>query len=207
MSPNLRFLVPTTVSLWDAEKVNGWFLHVWFPPLSMEEEVWWCGGALMVTVDDLFRIQATFNQHGSHSILQRYAIPSGLHFVGPSFVFQQDNDAKHTSRLCKGYLTKKESVGILHQKTWSPQSLDLNPIEMVWNELTAEWRKGSQQVLSIYGNSFKTVGKAFQVTTSWSWLRECQECAKLSSRQRVATSKNLKYKICFDLFHTFLVMT
>jgi hypothetical protein len=27
----------------------------------------------------------------------------------------------------------------------------------------AEFRKSSQQVLSIYGNSFKTVGKAFQV--------------------------------------------
>ena len=34
----------------------------------------------------------------------------------------------------------------------------------------------------------------------WSWLRECQECAKLSSRQRVATLKNLMDKIYFDLF-------
>uniref|UniRef100_A0A4W5MU75 P2X purinoceptor n=1 Tax=Hucho hucho TaxID=62062 RepID=A0A4W5MU75_9TELE len=36
---------------------------------------------------------------------------------------------------------------------------------------------------------------------------ECQECAKLSSRQRVATLKNLKYKIYIDLFNTFLVTT
>ena len=28
-----------------------------------------------------------------------------------------------------------------------------------------------------------------------------QECAKLSSRQRAATLKNLKYKIYFDLFN------
>ena len=42
---------------------------------------------------------------------------------------------QHTSRLCKGYLTKKESDGLLHQMTWSPQSPDLNPIEMVWDEL------------------------------------------------------------------------
>ena len=48
---------------------------------------------------------------------------------------------------------------------------------------------------------------AFQVTTSCSWLRECQECAKLSSRQRVATLKNLTYKIYLDLFNTFLVTT
>jgi hypothetical protein len=38
-------------------------------------------------------------------------------------------------------------------------------------------------------------------------LRECQTCAKLSSRQRVATLKNLKCKIYFDLFNTFLVTT
>ena len=46
-----------------------------------------------------------------NSILQRYAILSGLHIVGLSFVFQQNNDPKHTSRLCKGYLTKKASDG------------------------------------------------------------------------------------------------
>jgi hypothetical protein len=48
------------------------------------------GGGVMVwgcfagdTVGDLFRIQGTLNQHGYH----RYAIPSGLRLVGPSFVF------------------------------------------------------------------------------------------------------------------------
>jgi transposase len=36
--------------------------------------------------------------------------------------------------MCKGYLTK-ERDGVLHQMTWRPQSPDLNPIEMVWDEL------------------------------------------------------------------------
>ena len=44
---------------------------------------------------DLFRIQGTLNQHGYDSILQRYAIPSGLRLVGLSFVFQQDNEPTH----------------------------------------------------------------------------------------------------------------
>ena len=57
------------------------------------------GGGVMVlgcfagdAVSDLFRIQGTLNQHGYHSILKRYAIPFGLHLVGLSFVFQQNND-------------------------------------------------------------------------------------------------------------------
>ena len=52
---------------------------------------WWCNGALLVTPSDLFRIQGTLNQHGYHSILQQYAIPSGLRLVGQSYAFQQDN--------------------------------------------------------------------------------------------------------------------
>ena len=50
------------------------------------------GGGVMVwqcfagdSESDLFRIQGTLNQHGYHSILQWYAIPSGLRLVGLSF--------------------------------------------------------------------------------------------------------------------------
>ncbi|CAJ0937481.1 unnamed protein product [Ranitomeya imitator] len=49
----------------------------------------------------------------------------------------KDNDPKHTSRLCQGYLTKKESDGVLSHMTWPPQSPDLNPIEMVSVSWTA----------------------------------------------------------------------
>jgi hypothetical protein len=66
-----------------------------------------------------------------HSILQQYAIPSGLHLVGLSFFFIRTM-TQHTSRLFKGNLTK-ESDKVLHQMAWPPRSL--NPIEMVWDEL------------------------------------------------------------------------
>ena len=55
--------------------------------------VWGCFAG--DTVRDLFIIQGTHNQHGYHSILQRYAIPSGLRLVGLSSIFHQDNDSKH----------------------------------------------------------------------------------------------------------------
>ncbi|CDQ62621.1 unnamed protein product [Oncorhynchus mykiss] len=42
---------------------------------------------------------------------------------------------QRTSMLCKVYLIKKESDGVLHQMTWLPQSPDLNPIDLVLDEL------------------------------------------------------------------------
>lgn len=69
---------------------------------------------------------------------------------------------------------KKDSDRVLHRQIWPPESPDLKPIYifgMIW---PTEPRKSSQQVLSICGNSFKTIGSAFQVTTSWTWEKVCK---------------------------------
>ncbi|MBN3288591.1 TCB1 transposase, partial [Polyodon spathula] len=99
------------------------------------------GGSVMVwgwfagdRVGDLYQVHGKLIQHGYHSILQRHAIPSGLWLVGQSFILQQDNDQKHTSKLCKNYLAK-ESEGQVNLMTWPAQSPDLNPIELVREEL------------------------------------------------------------------------
>jgi hypothetical protein len=62
--------------------------------------------------------------------------------------------------------------------TWPPQSPDLNPIEMVWDELDRKCRKISQQVLSICGNFFKTVGKAFLMKLVERMQRVCKAVIK-----------------------------
>lgn len=46
-----------------------------------------------------------------------------LCLAGLSFVFQQANVPKHTSRLCKGSLTRKESDIALHQVSWPSHHL------------------------------------------------------------------------------------
>uniref|UniRef100_A0AAZ3PHC9 Hexosyltransferase n=1 Tax=Oncorhynchus tshawytscha TaxID=74940 RepID=A0AAZ3PHC9_ONCTS len=56
------------------------------------------------------------------------AIVYGNLELAPPIESQLDYDPKHTSKLCKGYLTKKESDGVLHQMT----STQLRWIGMSW---------------------------------------------------------------------------
>ena len=65
----------------------------------------------------------------------KHAIPSGKPIMAAKFTFQQDIDPKHTSILCKKYLENKVKDGTLIYMDHAPQSPDLNPIELLWDQL------------------------------------------------------------------------
>ena len=61
-------------------------------------------------------------------------------FVGQGFVLMLDKDPKHTYKFCLRYIKCKEEQHFLQLMSWPVQSADLNPIDLVRNELDRKVR-------------------------------------------------------------------
>jgi hypothetical protein len=106
----------------------------WMDDLCMcgsDRETWRrCDGALLVTLSVIY---LEFKSHLTSMATTAFCSDVPSHLV--CIICFSTGQWPKTPRLHKGYLTKKESDGVLHQMTWRSQSPDLNPIEMFLDEL------------------------------------------------------------------------
>lgn len=83
-------------------------------------------------VGRLYRIKGILEKTQYKHILRNCMKPSLVRLLGVRRgIFQQDNDPKHTSKLCKNFL-EEENVNVLN---WPADSPDLSPIENLWDYL------------------------------------------------------------------------
>ena len=96
---------------------------------------------------DLYQVKGKLNQTSYQSILQHHAILLGTWLVAQGFVLMQDNEPKHTVKLCQRYIKSKEEQHILQLISWWAQSADLIPTELMWDEL--DWKVRTKPSTSV----------------------------------------------------------
>lgn len=135
--------------------------------------VW--GGMTINGTGPIHRINGIMDQHVYVDILDSVVIPFTREKLAPDWIFQADNDPKHTSKRAKEFL-RTNNVNVMK---WPSQSPDLNPIEMLWIDIDkAIKEKKPTNIDNLYAaiqNAWNNISMDRCIRLIESMPRRCQE--------------------------------
>lgn len=121
------------------------------------------GGSLLVwgcfswrRVGNIVKIDGKMTGESYVKILEENLKPSLRKMNMSGYIFQQDNDPKHTSKTAKRYFQMKK----MKMLEWPPQSPDLNPIEHLWTILDEKIPMDSRKNLNDFWQGIQTAWDA-----------------------------------------------
>jgi hypothetical protein len=135
--------------------------------------VWGCFAAH--GVGNFYRVKGIMNKEQYHQILIRQMVPSAKKlFPDGDYMFQHDNDPKHTAKIIDKYLKNKNILTL----EWPSQSPDLNPIENLWNILDKQLEdrnsSNEDELFQVLEVGWKSLSTEFLKNLVESMPRRCQ---------------------------------
>ena len=106
----------------------------------------------MAGIGTLVRMERTMNGAKYRQVLEKNLLQSAKDLrLQQRFMFQQDNDPKHTAKATLQWLQKKNMKAL----EWPSQSPDLNPIDNLWKDLRIAVHQHSPSNLTELEQIFK----------------------------------------------------
>lgn len=129
-----------------------------------------------------YRIEGIMDRFVYLRILENILLPFAEEFMPNDWIYQADNDPKHTARVVKQFLDD-HNVNIMK---WPAQSPDLNPIEMLWLDVEKQIKqqkpKNIHELNTVIEKSWNSIPVDRCIRLIKSMPRRCAEVLRQNGR-------------------------